>query len=111
MLREGKHPVYLLSDHIGIMTGFDLEGAIIRPQVYRCCDTRDATFKYLAIVSRVLRRKCRSQPYHLGSLCTSDREFQIGIFLPVSEEEGEFGEKPIVRVSSCGDGLGARVAI
>ena len=78
------------------MAGFDLEGAIIRPQVYRCRDTRDATFKYLVIVSRVVRRKRKSQPYHFGGLCTSDREFQIGIFLPVSEEKGEFGEKPIV---------------
>jgi hypothetical protein len=29
--REGKSPVYLLSDHIWIMAGFDLEGAIIGP--------------------------------------------------------------------------------
>jgi hypothetical protein len=38
------------------MTCFDFEGTIIRPQVYRCCDAGDATFKYLVIVSRDLRR-------------------------------------------------------
>jgi hypothetical protein len=31
VLREGKHPVYLLSDHIRIMTCLDLERAIVRP--------------------------------------------------------------------------------
>lgn len=31
VLREGKHPVYLLSDHVGIMASLNLEGAIVRP--------------------------------------------------------------------------------
>ena len=48
-LWEGKDPVYLLSDHLRIMACIDLERAIIRPQVYGCCNTRDAAFEDLAL--------------------------------------------------------------
>lgn len=31
--REGKYPVYLLSDHVWIMTCLDLEGTILGPKI------------------------------------------------------------------------------
>jgi hypothetical protein len=51
------------------------------------------------------------QPYHLGRLCSSDREFEVCIFLPVSEQKWKFGEKAIIGVSSGCDRLGAGIAI
>lgn len=49
--------------------------------------------------------------YHLCSFSASDREFKIGIFLPVSEKKREFGEEAIVRVANGGNGLGIGIAI
>jgi len=49
VLWEGKHPVYLLSDHVGIMARFHLERAIVCPQVDGGSDTGNTAFKYLTM--------------------------------------------------------------
>jgi hypothetical protein len=43
--------------------------------------------------------------HHICSLSPSNGEFEVGIFLPVSEEEREFAEEAVVDVSGGGDGL------
>lgn len=34
---------YLLSDHVGIVAGFDFEGAVVGPEVNRVRDTRNTS--------------------------------------------------------------------
>ena len=58
------------------------------------------------------RREMKESPtHHLCSFCARDRELHVGIFLPISEEEREFGEEAIVGMACGGDGLGVRVTI
>lgn len=52
-----------------------------------------------------------SEAYHFCCFCSSDRKFHVGIFLPITEEEGESGEESIIDVSSRRDSLRARVAV
>ena len=63
VLREGNFQVYLLSDHVWIMTCFDLECAIIGPEIHGGCNTGYSTFEYLG--------KCQHQsaPVRLARLC------------------------------------------
>lgn len=49
--------------------------------------------------------------YHVRSLCSRHRELQIGILLPVTEEQGELGQKPVVCASDSCNGLRVGVAI
>jgi len=49
--------------------------------------------------------------YHLSRLGTSDVEFQIGIFLPVSEQKRKLSEKPVVGIAQGRECLRTRVAI
>lgn len=86
-LWEGKlFFLYLLSDHIRVVTCLHLEGAVIRPQVD---GVRDAGHSPLVDHFRRLRPR--------------DRELQVSVFLPVSEQEWELGEKAIIDLSSCCD--------
>ena len=48
--------------------------------------------------------------YHLSRLGVANREFEIGIFLPVSEKERELGKEAVVDVANEFDGRWARVA-
>jgi hypothetical protein len=70
-----------------------LEGAVVGPEVYRWCDAGDA-----ALVD------------HLSSLGAADGELQIGILLPVSEEERELGKEAVVDIANQFDSGWARVA-
>jgi hypothetical protein len=70
-----------------------LECTVVGPQVYRWCDARDT-----ALVD------------HLSSLGTTNGELQVGILLPVSEEQREFGEEAVVDVANQFDGGWIRIA-
>jgi hypothetical protein len=48
--------------------------------------------------------------YHFSRLRAANRELEIGIFLPVSEKEGELVEEAVVDVAHELDGRGTRVA-
>ena len=50
-------------------------------------------------------------PHHLRCFRSSDRELQIGIFLPVSEQEREFCEEAVIVVADGVDSLRVGVAI
>lgn len=52
----------------------------------------------------------RTYRHHLGRLGAADGELEIGIFLPVSEEEREFGEEAVVDVADELNGRRAGVA-
>lgn len=56
-------------------------------------------------------REVRARAYHLCRFSASYRELQIGIFLPVTEQKWELGEKAIIGVARSGDGLGVGVAV
>jgi hypothetical protein len=49
--------------------------------------------------------------YHIRSFGSGDGEFQIGIFLPVSEQQRELGQEPVVDVAHCGYRLRVGVAV
>lgn len=49
--------------------------------------------------------------HQLSGLCPCDGEFQICVFLPISEQEGEFGKKSVVAVSCNDNGLRTGIAI
>jgi hypothetical protein len=70
-----------------------LECAVVGPQVYRRCDARDT-----ALVD------------HLSSLGTANGELQVGILLPVAEEQRELGEEAVVDVANQFDGGWVRIA-
>jgi hypothetical protein len=48
--------------------------------------------------------------YHLGRLSAANGELQVGVFLPVAEEERELGEEAVVDVADELDGRRAGVA-
>lgn len=91
--RKGS-PVNLLSDHIGIVTCLGFEGAVICPDVDGDTDARDSTLidllrpQYLSCPNHT-----RTGPvsYHFSRFCAADGELEVGIFLPISEEEWEAG--------------------
>ena len=56
------------------MSRLHLEGAVLCPQIDRMADARDAP-----LVD------------HFGRLWASNVEFEVGILLPVSEQEGKLG--------------------
>ena len=91
--RGGKERQDLLSDDVVVMRRVHLERAVVGPEVYGRGDARDA-----ALVD------------HLRSLGTANRELQVGILLPVSEEERDLGEEAVVDVANQLDGGWARVA-
>lgn len=111
VLREGKHLIYLLSDHIRIMTCLNFEGTIIGPQIYRCCYTGDSSLENLKYVNLQLNAIQGVFHYHFSSFRASNGELQICILLPISKQERKFCEKAIVRISSCCNRLWTRVAI
>lgn len=86
--------LYLLSDHVRIVTGLDFEGAIVGPEVDRVGDAGH---------SSLVDHLCRLGP--------RDRELEVCILFPVSEEEREFGEETIVKLARRGDGLRTRIAV
>ena len=49
--------------------------------------------------------------HHVGSFGACDRKFEVGILLPIAEEERKLGKEPVVNISNGGYGLGAGVAI
>lgn len=74
------------------MSCVHLERAVLRPEIYRVCDA--------------------SAPpliHHLGRLGARDVELQIGILLPVSEEERELEEESVVGIAKHGKRLRARI--
>lgn len=82
-----------LSDNVVVVRRIHLEAAVVGPQVYRSSDTRDTTLVY-----------------HLGSLCAANRELEVGILLPVTEEQWKLGEKAVVDVADKLDDRGTGVA-
>lgn len=85
---------YLLSNDLRFVTGFGLERAVVRPEVDRVCDAGHA-----ALVDE------------FGSLSACYREFEVGVLLPITEEQREFGEESIVDIAHRGDGLRTRVSV
>jgi hypothetical protein len=88
------------------MGGFHLERTVVCPQVYRVGDagatalidlghqsTRQHRGNTQDLVARGL------YPYHLGRLWTGYIELEVGIFLPVAEEEGKLEQESIVGIS------------
>jgi len=53
----------------------------------------------------------RRLPYHFGGLGASNREFQIGILLPVSKQERELGKEAVIRVPGCRNCLWTRIPV
>lgn len=106
-----KWRIYLLSDHVGIMTSFDLEGTIICPKVDRVHDACNTSLVDLGIVSRTSIKGVGSETNHFSSLCSGDGKFKIRIFLPVSKEQRELGKEAIIYFTGGGDGLRAGVSI
>ena len=49
--------------------------------------------------------------HHVGRLGACDRKLEVGILLPIAEEERELRKESIVDISNGGYGLGAGVAI
>ena len=56
----------------------------------------------------VIRAK---ETHHVCCFSPRDGEFQIGIFLPVSKKQREFGQESIKDVSRSCDGLGVGIAV
>jgi hypothetical protein len=69
-----------------------LEGAVVCPKIHRGCNAG-----YTALVD------------HLSCLCATNRELEIGIFLPISKEQWELVQKAVVDVAHQLDGRGTRV--
>lgn len=92
--RGGKGlPSNLLSDYVCIVRGLDFEAAVVRPQVDGCTDTGDAAFidlrarQHTSLLSRIVLYVS----HHLSRLRSCDRELEVGILLPIPEEEREAG--------------------
>jgi hypothetical protein len=93
------------------MAGFDLERAIVGPQIHRGCYAGDASFENLIKNQHNVSAHAIVQPYHLGRFSARNGEFEIGIFLPISKQKGELGKKAVVRVSGGCDSLWTGVSI
>lgn len=65
--------LYLLSDHIRVVAGFNFEGAVVCPEVN---GIRDAGY------SSLVNHFCR--------LCPRDGELEVCILLPISKQQWEF---------------------
>jgi hypothetical protein len=93
------------------MAGFDLERAIVGPQVHRSCYARNASFENLMNSQQSDLAHTIVQPYHLRRFSTSNGEFEVGIFLPIAKQKRELRKKAVVRVSGGCDGLWAGISI
>lgn len=80
------------------MACLHLEGAVICPEVDGIRDARYAAFVDLEASSAHTLVSARGT-HHFSRLGPADGKLQIGIFLPVSEEEGEFGEEAVVHIA------------
>lgn len=49
--------------------------------------------------------------YHVRSLGAGDGKLQVGIFLPITEQQRELGQEAVVNIAHGGDGLGVGVAV
>lgn len=83
MGKESSH-VNLLSHEMRDMSGLHLEGAVVGPEVDRVCDAGAA-----------------SLVDHLRGLWARDVELEVGILLPVAEQERELDEESVVRIAQC----------
>lgn len=83
MGKESSH-VNLLSHEMCDMSGLHLEGAIVGPEV-----------------DRVGNASAASLVDHLGRLWAGDVELEVGILLPVPEQEGELDEESVVCIAQC----------
>ena len=108
---KGEERYDLLSDDVVVVRRVHLEGAVVRPKVDGGCDARYATFVHLAAVSFEAMQEFRSGAYHLGCLGTAYGKFEVGILLPVAEEERELCEETVVDVAHQLDGRGTRVPV
>lgn len=61
--REGKSPVYLLSDHVWIMACLNLEGAVVCPEVNRSSNASDPSLEDLKIFSRAPAARQQAIPF------------------------------------------------
>jgi len=93
------------------MAGFDLERAIVGPQIHRGCYARHASFEDLTKSQRFSLAHAIKAPYHLCRFSASDGEFEIRIFLPIPKEERKLRKKAVVCISGCCDSLWAGVSI
>lgn len=62
-------------------------------------------------LSAYLRGDSIVQPHHFSRFSASNGKFQVGIFLPVSEQEWELGEESIIGISCGSNCLRAGVSI
>lgn len=85
---------YLLSDEVCDMGSLHFEGAVIGPEVDRVGDAGASPLVY-----------------HLCGLRARDVELEIRIFLPVSEEERELEQEPVVCVAQGCKSLGTGVSV
>jgi len=65
------------------MAGFDLERAIVGPQIHRSCYAGHASFKDLTKSQRFSLAHAIEIPYHLCCFSAGDGEFEVGVFLPI----------------------------
>jgi hypothetical protein len=94
------------------MIRFTFEQTIIRPKVYTVRDTRDASFVNLHTPSACSYAKRGSQVrYHFSSFRSRNGEFEVGVFLPISEQQWELCQETIIHASHVGYGFETRTAI
>lgn len=103
--------VHLLSDNVCVVRGLSLEGAVVGPEIDRGRNTGNTSFVDLFTLATRSSVRCMNGAHHVCSFTPGDREFQIGIFLPVSEQQRELGEKPIIGMAHCGDCLRVGVPV
>ncbi len=105
--------LYLLSHKVGSVSGLHLEGTVLGPQIDRVGDAGAASFVDLvgasALVSSAGTK--RNPAYHFGRLWAGDVELEVGVLLPVAEEQRELKEETVVRVTESRQCLRAGVAI
>ena len=108
-----RSALYLLSHKVGSVSGLHLEGTVLGPQIDRVGDAGAASLVDLVGTSALdsPADTKRNPAYHFGRLGTGDVELEVGILLPVTEEQRELEEEPVVRVAKSRQCLWTRVAI
>src|SRR4051812_25649214 len=99
---------------MGCVSSFHLEGAILCPQIDRIGDASASSLVHLDMHVRtrpISEKRAGFCPYHFGRLGTRDVEFEIGILLPVAEQQGELEKESIVCGAEGCQSLRARVSV
>lgn len=89
------------------MAGFNLEGAVVGPEVDGIGDTCNASL--IDLVAGTNQQAYSLRPdvrdYQFGRLSSGNRELKVCVFLPISEQKRKFGEKAIINIACCNNGL------